>query len=451
MDGILDRLVDDEEVEGGSPVFEVPDVELDAPFHLPELAGLATEAVDLGPAGDAGFDEVAHHVLLDEVGVLVGVLEHVGAGTYDGHLAQKDVDELGQFVDAGLADELAYARLARIVEGGLHAVGVGIDAHGAELVAPELTPVDARALLTEEDGTGRRQLDGRAHDEVYKGKGGTEEKAGEQDVEQAFEQAVLDIGQRFAPDGEHGGVAHELHVHAALEVVADTGNAVEMDEMVLAVVDDGEYLRAVGGGKTAVDHLDAVLADPGKGVVDVAQIGDIVRIDQRRGRGEVAHHAETVGRVDGDFAVELVHVLVRTDEDDGAGVSAVAAITLDDGPEQEPVRGQADEEGHIERNEETEREVTEIGQREEGTEGQGMDQHVAGRTAHDVVGAHDAVVQDDSVGIITDEVDQIEQNENLGDGVYKDCPQRPFIEQAVEKHKQEIHDTEISKNNDILQ
>ena len=105
----------------------------------------------------------------------------------------------------------------------------------------------------------------------------------------------------------------------------------------------------------------------------------------------------------------------------------------------------------IEGHEEAEREVTEIGQREEGAESQGVDQHVAGRTAHDVVGAHDAVVQDDSVGIIADEVDQIEQNENLGDGVYKDCPQRPFIEQVVEKHKQEIHDTKISKNNGTLQ
>ena len=84
-------------------MFDVPDVVFDAAFHHPEFVGLASVAVDLGPAGDAGFDVVAGHVAIDELGVLFGVGEHVGAGTDDGHVADEDVDELWEFVDGGFA------------------------------------------------------------------------------------------------------------------------------------------------------------------------------------------------------------------------------------------------------------------------------------------------------------------------------------------------------------
>ena len=82
------------------------------------------------------------------------MLQHVRAGAHYGHIAQQDVDELRQFVDACFAHEIAQTGFARVVLGGLHFVAVFVDTHGAELVAPELLAFLAAALLLEEDRAG---------------------------------------------------------------------------------------------------------------------------------------------------------------------------------------------------------------------------------------------------------------------------------------------------------
>ena len=84
-------------------MLDVPDVAADAALHLVEGLSLASVSGDLAPAGDAWLDIVADHVLVDQVGVFLGVLEHVGAGAHDAHLPQQHVDELRELVDAGLA------------------------------------------------------------------------------------------------------------------------------------------------------------------------------------------------------------------------------------------------------------------------------------------------------------------------------------------------------------
>ena len=66
-------------------MLDVPDIAADAALHLVEGLGLASVAGDLAPAGDAWLDVVADHVFVDQVGVFLGVLEHVGAGAHDAH------------------------------------------------------------------------------------------------------------------------------------------------------------------------------------------------------------------------------------------------------------------------------------------------------------------------------------------------------------------------------
>ena len=109
LEHVRHGLEDDQEVEPEVPVFDVPDVALDAALHLVEGLGLAAEAGDLAPAGDAGLDIVADHVLVDELGVFLGVLEHVGARADDAHVAEQHVDELRELVEAGVAHDLAPA------------------------------------------------------------------------------------------------------------------------------------------------------------------------------------------------------------------------------------------------------------------------------------------------------------------------------------------------------
>ena len=60
----LEGHPDDSEFEPEGPVLQIPDVAIDTLFHLPKLFGLTTTTGDLCPSGNAGLEEMAHHVLV---------------------------------------------------------------------------------------------------------------------------------------------------------------------------------------------------------------------------------------------------------------------------------------------------------------------------------------------------------------------------------------------------
>ena len=126
----LDRHPNDAQVEPEAPVLDIPDVALHTTLHLPQLTGLTAEARHLCPAGDTGLDEVAHHILVYQFVVLFRMGQHVRPWSHDAHVADQHVPELWQFVDVGLANEITEGELARIVLGGLQAIGIGVDVHG---------------------------------------------------------------------------------------------------------------------------------------------------------------------------------------------------------------------------------------------------------------------------------------------------------------------------------
>src|SRR6185295_365478 len=59
------RLEQDVDVEQHRPVLDVIQIELDALLDLLFIVDLAAPAVDLRPAGDAGFDAMAREVAVD--------------------------------------------------------------------------------------------------------------------------------------------------------------------------------------------------------------------------------------------------------------------------------------------------------------------------------------------------------------------------------------------------
>src|SRR5688572_5856347 len=90
-----EREPHDLEVEADRPVLDVIQVVFDALLER----GVAAPAVDLRPAGDAGLDLVAQHVLRDAV---LELLDEVGAlrpRADDRHVAADDVPELRQLVE----------------------------------------------------------------------------------------------------------------------------------------------------------------------------------------------------------------------------------------------------------------------------------------------------------------------------------------------------------------
>src|SRR5579859_4477624 len=155
---------DDPQVEAQRPVLDVVVVPLDPVGDR----GLAAQAVDLGPAGDPGFDPVAvlvagylAHEALDELGPLRPRPDQA-------HVAAEHVQQLGELVQGGVAQEapdrgapvLAFDAAGRRARGGHERAPRRGGAHGAELEDVEHVAVTAHPPLAEQDGTGRGQSHG---------------------------------------------------------------------------------------------------------------------------------------------------------------------------------------------------------------------------------------------------------------------------------------------------
>ena len=123
-------------------------VVIDIPYVEGELVlpGEGVAPVHLCPAGDAGEDFVAARLF---GGVAVEVLDQQRARTHQAHLAFEDVEEFGEFIQAGGAQEAPEAGEALLV-GEQVALGITQVAHGAEFVEFEDPAVQPGACLTEE-------------------------------------------------------------------------------------------------------------------------------------------------------------------------------------------------------------------------------------------------------------------------------------------------------------
>lgn len=124
--------------------------------------------------------------------ILGGDLGALGAGTYDGHVAFQDVQELWELVDTDSTDEAADGGDAGIVLTGgesRHAVFFGIHAHTAEFVDRKYLPVFGEAVLLVEGGAAV-SFDKEADDEHGDGED-DEGCKGEDDVDDALPEEVL--------------------------------------------------------------------------------------------------------------------------------------------------------------------------------------------------------------------------------------------------------------------
>ena len=337
LEHLHDGLEDDVDVQPEAPVLDVPDVAADAAFHLLDCAGLAAVAGDLAPAGDAGLDVVADHVLVYEVGVFFGVPYHVGTGTYDAHLPEQHVDELRELVYAGVAQYLAPPGDTGVAPSGLQGVGLGVDLHAAELDAGELLAVEAGALLQEEHGPGHGQLRHYRHHYEYRNEQGAEEEQREHYVERPLDGAVALPAQGFLVQAQAGNAAHHGEVHLVVDVVAHVGHAVEAHQMVLAVLDYGEYSLRLLRGEAAVEAADVgavflqIRDHPVRRSEVAAALGELrVRLEV-----EVSAHPVAYRRVSGQLVVERGVVHRAADEHHAVPPPPVHPVMFDDGSRHE--------------------------------------------------------------------------------------------------------------------
>ena len=146
----------------------------------------------MGVAGEAALSLEAEVPLREFFFVLGGDLGALRAGSYDGHVAFQDVQELREFIEADSADEAADGCDAGIVLTGgesRYAVFFGIHAHTAEFVDREYLPVFGEAVLLVKGGAAV-SFDKETDDEHGDGKD-DEGCKGEDDVDDALPEEVL--------------------------------------------------------------------------------------------------------------------------------------------------------------------------------------------------------------------------------------------------------------------
>src|SRR5262249_743111 len=152
-------------------------------------AGVASQAIDLRPAGDAGLLLVPSHVARDALAEALDPDRLLGARADDAHLAAQHIHELRQLIERVAAQEGAQTCDARIIFGRPGAQIGGILAHAAKLDARKRLTVEADALLHEKDRPWRVEPDQRG-DQQHHRREYNHRQGREYDVHRALELAV---------------------------------------------------------------------------------------------------------------------------------------------------------------------------------------------------------------------------------------------------------------------
>ena len=278
-----DGAPDEDDVEPDVPVADVPGVHLDA-----FVVGRVAAAAGLPHAGNARAD----HVEVFDVRAVFGDFGlDDGPRADEAHFPFEDVEELGQFVEAGLAQESTAPGDARIVLqfefcfpffAGLGIAceeffqfHVGIDAHAAEFVAVEFFAVPADTAVFEDDRSRRILVDPECNSQKER-RQAEDAEARADDVEDALDGAVVPEGQVVA-ETEGDDVA----VDEAFRVERGQGQAAH-------VGDEGDFLHE---RLDAVDDvLDSVIAQARRDdhdVLDAGRLNDFFGIAKA---AEVRHH-----------------------------------------------------------------------------------------------------------------------------------------------------------------
>ena len=246
------------------PVADVPGVHGDAFF----VGGVAA-AAGLPHAGDAGQD---HAVLAEVFAVALNLSRDDGPRAYEAHVATDDVPELRELVEAGLAEEGAEFRDARVVlelEVGfpfLTGLGVlcevflegllGVRDHGLEFVAREEPAVLADALVREDDVA--FVVDGDDKDKAHQNRRDNDAAAdGADEVEHALDGAVA-AAREVVFHREHEDLFAEEGLrldagHRSADEVGHEGDALHVGLDLLDEVLQGFFFEARGRDDDVLD------------------------------------------------------------------------------------------------------------------------------------------------------------------------------------------------------
>src|SRR5690606_1828084 len=138
------------DIQREAPVLEVHNIVLHALLHEARFSRLTTVTVDLRVAGDTRCNKMPYLIAFNLLGVFFELTYHVRPGTNNGHVTQKYIHELREFIEVGFSQELSDACNARITLHGLK-LGVVVNRHRPELIAFEQLVLLSRPKLLKYD------------------------------------------------------------------------------------------------------------------------------------------------------------------------------------------------------------------------------------------------------------------------------------------------------------
>ena len=141
-------------------------------------------------------------------------------GSHQGHISLQDIEELGELVQRGLADEFSHPGNAGIVlhleHEAIHLVllhesrlpGLRIDIHGTELVDFEESAVLSHSFLGEKYRTRGIQLDGNTQNYIEKHRDGSAHQPA-QHVHETLQRRITKLGLGLV-EADHGKLSPEI-------------------------------------------------------------------------------------------------------------------------------------------------------------------------------------------------------------------------------------------------
>ncbi len=277
----------------------------DALVHGLHGRRLAAQAVHLRPAGDAGLDAVATQIAVDDLGIILVVRDCVRTRADQGHVALEHVYELRQLVEAGLAQEAADARHARVIASRLrhHRVVRRIGRHRAELEHGDRIVVEAEARLAEEHRPLAVELDGEG-DQQHQRREEQQEQPARHDVLAALQHRGPAC-QRPFEDVDHECLLQHRELARRDRQVGEVGAEIDVDRELAEPAQDRAELRVALFRQVDDDLVDMRLACQPQQAVD-GRIGG----DAGAGRGDARREDANDADLDLARPSDLLHHLL---------------------------------------------------------------------------------------------------------------------------------------------
>lgn len=215
-------------------MINVPEVQFDALFD----AGISAVAVDLSPAGHAGFNLVFDHVVGDGILELFHEMGKFRSGTDQAHVALQNIDKLRKFIQAGFPEEGAEPCPPGVFVCCPGCVFLAVLAHRAELQHLEFFPLIADPCLLEEDWAGAGAFDPDGDNEEEGTKQDQSDQAGNE-VERPFQDGPAQVLQAVHPHIDQLTVTDRLDRRVGRDDIVVKGDHGVFHAVLFTCRDDG--------------------------------------------------------------------------------------------------------------------------------------------------------------------------------------------------------------------